>query len=208
MINISFVEWLGYIASLIILISLLNSSIIKLRWINLIGAILFSIYGVFLGSLPVAFMNGAIAIIDIYYLIKIYSTKDNFQLLELKFQSNHSQYFIDSNISDIEKIFKKSTFNITSDTLSFYVFKNMTIAGMFIAKKHNNFTLDIQLDYVTSEYRDFKIGKFIFETNKNYFLDRGFNTLISTSHTQAHTKYLLKMGFTKHPDSNTYTLVL
>ena len=34
-------EWIGYTASLIVLVSLLMSSIKKLRWINLFGALIF-----------------------------------------------------------------------------------------------------------------------------------------------------------------------
>lgn len=44
--NTNFLEILGYIASLIVLISLLMSSIIKLRWINLLGSAVF-LYMVF-----------------------------------------------------------------------------------------------------------------------------------------------------------------
>ena len=35
-------EWIGYIASLIVLVSLLMSSIKKLRWINLFGALMWA----------------------------------------------------------------------------------------------------------------------------------------------------------------------
>ena len=50
-------DWIGYIASLIVLVSLLMSSVKKLRWINLGGALLFGIYGFLIGSLPTGFMN-------------------------------------------------------------------------------------------------------------------------------------------------------
>ena len=67
-------DYLGYAASLIVLISLLMSSIKKLRWINLAGALLFGIYGFMIQSLPTGFMNLGIVIIDIYYLVKHNST--------------------------------------------------------------------------------------------------------------------------------------
>ena len=75
--EINWLEWLGYLASLIVLISLLMSSIVKLRWINLVGSSLFSLYGFLIGALPVGFMNFGIALINIYYLIQIYRTKEN-----------------------------------------------------------------------------------------------------------------------------------
>ena len=39
------IEWIGYIASIVIATSMLMNSLLKLRWINLVGAILFSTYG-------------------------------------------------------------------------------------------------------------------------------------------------------------------
>lgn len=76
--NINWLEWLGYLASLIVLISLLMNSILKLRWINLLGSSIFSLYGFLIGALPVGFMNLGIVLINIYHLVKIYHSKEYF----------------------------------------------------------------------------------------------------------------------------------
>lgn len=74
--DFNWVEWVGYLASFLVLISLLMSSIVKLRWINLVGSSMFSIYGFLISSYPVAFMNAATALINVYYLIKIYRSQE------------------------------------------------------------------------------------------------------------------------------------
>ena len=43
--NVSYVEWFGYLGSVIVAVSLTMSSIKKLRWYNFVGAAIFSIYG-------------------------------------------------------------------------------------------------------------------------------------------------------------------
>ncbi|GGA89890.1 YgjV family protein [Ornithinibacillus halotolerans] len=75
--DINWLEWLGYLASLIVLISLLMSSILKLRWINMIGSGLFSLYGFLIGALPVGIMNLGIVFINLYYLVKLYRAKSD-----------------------------------------------------------------------------------------------------------------------------------
>ena len=70
------VEWLGYLASLVILISLTMTSIVKLRWINLVGSILFTIFAYLIDSTPTIFMNIGIICINLYFLYKIYSPKE------------------------------------------------------------------------------------------------------------------------------------
>lgn len=69
-----YVELFGYFSSFIILVSLMMNSIKKLRWINCIGAFMFSIYGVLVGSIPTTFLNLGIVIINFYYLFKLHSS--------------------------------------------------------------------------------------------------------------------------------------
>ncbi len=69
-------EWVGYLASVVVAISLMMSNIKKLRWWNLIGAALFVAYGVAIGAYPVALVNFFIVLIDTYYLVKLYREAD------------------------------------------------------------------------------------------------------------------------------------
>lgn len=71
MFNVPFIEWVGYAASAMIAISLLMTSVVKLRIINTIGCILFIIYGTSVGAYPVAIANAIIVLINIYQLIKL-----------------------------------------------------------------------------------------------------------------------------------------
>lgn len=65
-------EWVGYLASVVVAVSLMMSDIKKLRWLNLLGAILFVAYGMAIHAYPVAAVNFFIVLIDIYYLVVIY----------------------------------------------------------------------------------------------------------------------------------------
>lgn len=63
-------EELGTIASIIVLISFLFKSERKIRIVNIIGAILFVVYGALNGSFAVWFLNGALILIHLYKLLK------------------------------------------------------------------------------------------------------------------------------------------
>ena len=65
-------EMFGYIASFFVAISLVMSSFIWLRVLNLVGAISFLIYGSMIGSVPIVITNGFITIINVYYLIQMF----------------------------------------------------------------------------------------------------------------------------------------
>lgn len=71
---INFYETVGYSASMLIALSLTMRSVLKLRVINLAGAMLFTIYGLTIGALPVAVLNCYIVLVSIYYLHHMFRT--------------------------------------------------------------------------------------------------------------------------------------
>lgn len=75
--EISLTEWIGYLASVILIVSFLMKNIITLRIINSIGAILFILYGFMLNtSWPIIITNVFILGVNIYYLTKHFTKKD------------------------------------------------------------------------------------------------------------------------------------
>ena len=71
----------------------------------------------------------------------------------------------------------------------------MNPAGIFICNEYDKKTLEITLDYVIPMFRDFKVGQFIFEGQKLYFLGKGYNRFLVFTDNLHHIKYLKKMGF-------------
>lgn len=73
---VSVTEWIGYLASLILMISFLMRNIITLRTINSIGAILFIVYGFMLAtSWPIIITNVFILGVNIIYLTKHFASE-------------------------------------------------------------------------------------------------------------------------------------
>ena len=188
-------EWIGYSASAIVLISLLMSSIVRLRWINLVGAAIFAFYGFQIHSIPTGFMNVGIVLIDAYFLAKIYLAKERFTFVEVEEDSNYLQAFLTFYKEDIASFNDMDQFHKSDNDIKLYILRNMEIAGVFMASKVDDNTLEISLDYAIPRYRDFKLGQYLFDTKKDYFVDRGFTRFIAHSDSEAHTKYLNKMGF-------------
>lgn len=69
------IEIFGYIGSALVVISMLMTSIVKLRVINMIGSVISGIYAVICGAFPLAFMNACLIIINFYNLIKLKKEK-------------------------------------------------------------------------------------------------------------------------------------
>lgn len=60
------IEVVGYLASALVLISLLMRDILQLRFFNSAGCFWFIVYGVLIGSLPILITNVLILVINFY----------------------------------------------------------------------------------------------------------------------------------------------
>ncbi len=192
--DISLMEWIGYLASLIIAISMAFSSILKFRVTNLVGAAIFSVYGFIIGALPVGIMNGFIVLVDLYYLIQFYWKKDRYELLEIKADNPYVKRFVDFHKKDITHFFPKFDFNLRQDGFHFLVLRNVEIAGIFSGIIQDNH-FDIVFDYVTPQYRDFKNGKFVIKALYGFFKANNINALRTETKSRNHAAYLRKIGF-------------
>ena len=63
-------EILGIIATLFVLASFTFNTETRIRQINILGAVLFVIYGIYIGAISVYVLNGALILIHIYKLWK------------------------------------------------------------------------------------------------------------------------------------------
>jgi hypothetical protein len=64
-------ELFGYAASALIAISLMMSSILRLRIINLAGAAAFATYGLLIHAYPVVVLNSCIVLVNVFYLVRM-----------------------------------------------------------------------------------------------------------------------------------------
>jgi len=188
-------ELLGYLASALIVIALTMSKIVKLRIINMIGAGAFSLYGILIGSIPVALMNGIIVIINIYHLYKIFTAEEYFKLLSVTPDSKYLEAFIDYYEEQIQKFQPGYSFLPDKEGINVFVLRDMVPAGLLIGNLSDKGTLQVELDFVTPPYRDFKIGRYLFRDKIGFFRDQGVKKIVAKPGHKDHNRYLEKVGF-------------
>lgn len=190
------IEVIGYIGSVLVAVSLMMKSLLRLRVINLFGATFFMTYGILLEAYPVAFLNGLIVCIDLYYLYQMWRQKDFFTFMEVKPTSDYLRTFVEFYRDDISSIIPNYTYHVEDPLICFFILRNMVPAGLFIAKVEGD-QAHVKLDYVIPNYRDFKVARFIFEENSMFFIQRGILRFVSEGGSDFHRKYLERMGFVR-----------
>lgn len=200
-------EWIGYLASAIVLVSLLMRSVRKLRLINLFGSLLFAVYGFMIGAVPVGLMNTGIVLINLFYLWQMVHKKDYFTLIEASMDTDYYAYFMAYHKDDIQRYINIPADLDETPTLKYYVLRNTAIAGIIVMQPEDHKTYRVMIDYAIPTYRDFKLGRYVFESQKQVFLDKGIERLTSLPGKKAHERYLQRMGFIQNKQG-IYSFVL
>lgn len=186
-------ELLGYAASVLVAVSLTMSSILKLRLINLVGALTFAVYGWLIGAIPVAAVNLFIVVINIYYLYGMLRTREFFRLLEVRGTSEYVQYFLSFYSDQIRRFIPEATASGEAG-LTILVLRDLVPAGLLMGDVEGG-TLRVRVDFVIPRYRDFKVGRYVFEECADFFRRRGIGEIVSPAGSREHTSYLRRMGF-------------
>jgi len=192
------IEIIGYLGSVLVASAMLFNSIIRLRWFSLAGSTMFTIYGFTIGAYPVGVLNAFIMITNIFYLSRMYAKKEYFRTLEIRPDNKYLLDFLKFHKQDILKFFPQFNENKKHD-ISLLILRNMQVAGVFLAEAKDK-QLCIKLDYVSPQYRDSKLGRFIYSDQQHQFKDKGFTEFISGSYSKKNDKYLKKLGFNKTND--------
>lgn len=188
-------EIVGYVASALVAISLMMSSILRLRLINLVGSLAFTIYGALIGAYPVAVVNALIVCINIYYLWQMRNTRQFFQLLRVEPDSEYLVRFLDFHRDEIGRFVPGFAHAAAPGQLALFILRDMVPAGLLIGELREGGTLHVLLDFVIPQYRDFKTGRYLFSEQADYLRDLGVREIVSAPGSEVHTQYLRRMGF-------------
>jgi len=190
----------GYLASIIVVISMALTSLTRIRIVNTIGAALFSIYGFAIGAMPVGVLNSFIIIVNLFQLYRLKNKQTEFNLIQTPVKGDFIENFIKLYHKQIKKFQPEFNFELSNYDIAFLTLSSLNIAGVIIGKKSENHTLEINLDFVLPQYRDMKVGTFVFVISKQYFKDKGCNRIITKKGNQQHENYLKQVGFLKSDD--------
>jgi hypothetical protein len=191
-------ELIGYVASVLVALSLMMSSILRLRLINMVGAMVFAVYGLLIGSMPVAAVNTFIVGINVYYLWRIFGAREYFRVLRVTPDSEYLLHFLACEREDILRFEPGGVTQPEPHHVIFFVLRGVIPAGLVIGETSTDGTFIVHLDYVLPGYRDFRVGDYLYRRG-DVFRQLGTRRILARADNRTHAKYLERMGFTPAP---------
>lgn len=160
------------------------------------GCTCFIIYAIILNAIPVLITNGTLFCINIYYLRKLLKKKEFFDLIEFKGEEKMIDRFFQYYQQDIAGYFPSFQKNMLLQNLNFAVLRDLVIANVFSAKLTEKGDAEVNINYTLEKYRDYKVGKFIFQREKEFLLSKGIKRIVYRQVTNKnHLYFLKKWGF-------------
>ncbi len=185
------IELVGYLGSALVLVSMLMTSVVKLRFINLTGSIIFSVYALIIRSYPTALMNIALAGINIFYLVRILKEQKIYDAVKLGKGDGYASYLLARYRDDIASFFPEAALNMEDADVAYLICCNSDPACLFLGKENAQHQLEVMLDYATPVYRDASAGRFLYRQ----LASDGYTQLAFTQKAQGHDQFLKKIGY-------------
>jgi hypothetical protein len=189
------VELLGYLASALVVLSLMMGSILRLRIVSLVGSVIFAVYGLLIGSVPVLLTNGAIAVINVVHLVRLWRERraqSYFEVVPASPSSQVMRRFLDFHAEDITRL-QPGFSGVREDLLVWWVLRDAVPVGLIVARETGPGTVHLELDYVADPHRDFQAGSALYR--HGVLAERGVQRVTSEPGSEVHRRYLERMGF-------------
>lgn len=196
-------ELIGYTGSILVAVSLMMKSLVRLRVVNLVGAAFFVVYGILIGAVPVIFLNGLTFCVNLYNLWRMWRRKDYFTLMQVRADSSYLKRFLEFYRKEISEFIPTYQFKPGDDQVVVFILRNMLPVGLVIVKPEDD-TARIFLDFVIPGYRDFRAGKFLFEESAEFYREKGIVCVSTAPGSRKHETYLKRMDFRLEEDGRYY----
>lgn len=184
------IELIGYAGTLLIVLSMLMTSVIKLRVINALGSIIFTFYALLIHSYPTAAMNFCLIIINFYNLARLLKGKKEYSFVPVNPSESFVSYFTEHYRDDIKSFFPDEL-KAENCNYACLICHKSTPVGLFLGNFEGEDTIKIKLDYTTPAFRDCSAGKGLY----SFLAGQKINKLVIESASQEHIHYLKKMDF-------------
>lgn len=191
------IEIVGYVASGLLVLSITQKSILRLRLIGIVAASTFLVYSLAIGAYPIAIVNVIAASIHAWYLRKLITRKDEiFRVLHVDAHSRYLLDFLEYYRNEIQGHFQPEfVYEPDPDQLTAFILRDMVPAGLFIGEHHDDGSFEVKLDFVIPQYRDFKIGGYVYSPRSELFAELHPTRAWADASNPDHARYLERMGF-------------
>jgi hypothetical protein len=197
------VDWLslvGWGGSALVVFSLLQTRILRLRLLNLIGCVVLIGFNAAIAVWPMVGMNVVLSVINagqLWWLLRHRHDDAQYAVVEVTPANAYLRHILTTHADDIARF--NPGLRLTDDPpraghYAFLVQRGDRTVGVVLAHDAGHGRAQVDLDYVLPEYRDFTPGEFVYRRS-DVFTHHHFTRVLAPRAMLRSRTYLRRVGF-------------
>ena len=187
---------LGWGGSALLVYSLLQSRLLRLRVLNLAACLILTVFNWALEVWPMVGMNVVLAAINLWFILKLVRERHDeaaFEVLQVRGDDEYLRHVLRVHGADILKFNPDFIHDPGASQDAFLVTRGDETVGVVLLTADGD-TARVLLDYVTPRYRDFSPGEFVWRRS-GVLRERGFRRVVTPPNMV--DPYYPRLGFTR-----------
>ncbi|WP_210502502.1 YgjV family protein [Nocardioides xinjiangensis] len=173
-------DLLGWGGSALLVYSLLQASVLRLRVLNAVACVILIVFNAMLSVWPMVGMNVVLVAINAWFIVRLLRERHDdsvFEVLEVGPADEYLRHTLRVHGADILRFNPDFVHDPAGTHDAFLVQKGDETVGVVLLHTEGD-TAEVLLDYVTPRYRDFSPGEFVWRRS-SLLGDRGIRRVIT-----------------------------
>jgi hypothetical protein len=197
---VDWLDYLGWAGSAVLVWSLSQARLLRLRVLNLTGSVVLIVYNAALSVWPMVGLNVAMTVINAYHLYKIWTTRHDettYTVVQVGTDDTFLAHVLRVHWADLARFNPSFRFDDVPDRTAFLTMRGDEVVGVLFLRPAGDGVAQIELDYVTKRFRDVSPGEFVFRSS-GLLTSHGYHRVRTPPGMLA--PYYSRLGFQRHGD--------
>jgi hypothetical protein len=161
-------ELLGWAGSALLVYSVLQTRILRLRVLNGVASAVLTIFNAAIAVWPMVAMNLVLTAINAFYVGRLVRRRhdvETFEVIKVSPEADYLRYLLNQFHADIQRFNPGFSAEATARTdFGFLILRGAETVGVVLARDVGDRSAQVDLDYVVPRYQGFTLGEFVYRS--------------------------------------------